>query len=119
PLSAVAAALGLNFDKDNADYVGWYDRIIEPLRAAGPAIVALDNIGHADDAKGRAKGVSAKGDKADLTFSVKTTDDGLLITARKVRSVRAAFKRDDTWLFDEATRHVTAIDQQAHTAFRP
>lgn len=122
PLSAVASALGLDFDRSNQEYVQWYDHIVEPLRSTGTAVVLLENVGHSEDARARAKGASAKNDKADLTFHcriVKEPEVGLLITAQKVRSVRAAFRRGDTWMFDEHHRRVVAQDQGERRAFRP
>lgn len=69
----------------------------------------LDNVGHAVEAKGRAKGASSKSDVADLTFAcaLQAGPTGLIVTARKVRSVRAPFKRGDTWVFDRDTQRVT------------
>jgi hypothetical protein len=114
PLSSVAAALDLDFDKSNADFVRFYDTLVRPLTAAGLAVVLLENIGHDTTAHTRPKGASAKQDRADLTFSCKLVpgDTGLLVTARKVRSVRAPFRRDDEWLFDRETQRV----ELAHTA---
>ena len=88
PISAVASALAQDFDKSNADFVGFFDRLIQPLVDRGVAVVLLENIGHATEARTRAKGASAKQDRADLTFScvLKTQPAGLIITARKVRS---------------------------------
>jgi uncharacterized protein len=109
PLSAVASALNLDFDKSNADFVRFYDRLIQPLVDGGRAVVMLENIGHAAEARSRAKGASAKQDRADLTFScaLRSNPTGLLITARKVRTVRAAFSRGDRWLFDRDSQRVT------------
>jgi hypothetical protein len=89
PLSTVASALDLDFDKSNTEFVAFYDRLVQPLVNRGVWTVMLDNIGHAIEAKTRAKGPSAKGDKADLTFScaLQPTPVGLVVTARKVRSV--------------------------------
>jgi hypothetical protein len=108
PLSAVASALDLDFDKSNADFVRFYDRLIQPLVDDGRAVVMLENIGHATEARSRAKGASAKQDRADLTFSctLRSNPTGLLITARKVRTVRAAFSRGDQWLFERDTQRV-------------
>ena len=109
PLSAVASALDLDFDKSNNDFVRFYDRTIQPLVDAGVSVVMLENIGHAIEARTRAKGASAKQDRADLTFScaLRANPTGLLLTARKVRTVRAAFSRGDQWLFDRDTQQVT------------
>src|SRR5439155_21810029 len=58
-------------------------------------------VGHAEEAKRRAKGASAKSDRADLTFSCSLSAEpaGLLLRAHKVRSIRASFARGDEWLF--------------------
>jgi len=109
PISSVASALDFDFDKSNAEFVTFYDRLIQPLVDRGVAVLLLDNIGHATEARSRAKGASAKQDRADLTFScvLKAHPASLIITARKVRSVRAPFKRGDEWLFDRETQTVT------------
>ena len=69
PLSAVASALDLDFDKSNAEFIRAYDRLVAPLTAGGVAVVLVDNVGHAIEAKARAKGVSAKQDRADAATS--------------------------------------------------
>jgi hypothetical protein len=101
PLSAVASALDLDFDKSNAEFIRFYDRLIQPLTRRGVTVILVDNVGHAEEAKSRAKGASAKSDRADLTFacSTATNPPGLAIKAVKVRSVRAGFQRGDEWLF--------------------
>jgi hypothetical protein len=125
PLSSVASALDLDFDKSNAEFVRFYDRLVQPLASVGVAVVMLDNIGHALEARGRAKGVSAKQDRADLTFSckLKTQPVGLIITAHKIRTVRAPFHRGDSWIFDRETQRVERSDshqeQDDDTPFRP
>ncbi|UGS37599.1 AAA family ATPase [Capillimicrobium parvum] len=43
PLSAVASALDLDFDSSNAEFVQFYDRLVQPLVGAGVAVVMLDN----------------------------------------------------------------------------
>jgi hypothetical protein len=108
PLSAVASALDLDFDKSNADYVRAFDRLLQPLTTRGATVVIVENIGHAEDAKRRAKGASAKGDRADLTFacSAVANPPGLAIKAQKVRSVRAPFQRGDEWLFERDTQRI-------------
>lgn len=108
PLSAVASTLDLDFDKSNAEYARFHDLFVQPLVAAGVAVVTLDNIGHAIEARSRAKGASAKQDRADLTFWCKTKAQpaGLIITAQKIRSVRAPFKRGDAWVFDRETQRI-------------
>jgi KaiC/GvpD/RAD55 family RecA-like ATPase len=108
PLSAVASALDLDFDKSNADYVRAFDRLFQPLTKLGVTVLIVENVGHAEDAKRRAKGASAKGDRADLTFacSAVTNPPGLAIKAQKVRSVRAPFQRGDEWLFERDTQRI-------------
>jgi hypothetical protein len=66
PLSAVESALGLNFEQRNTDFVAFYDRLIQPLTRRGVGVLLIDNIGHATEAKGRAKGASAKQDRVDI-----------------------------------------------------
>jgi hypothetical protein len=125
PLSSVASALGLDFDKSNAEFVTYYDRLVQPLVAAELLVVQLDNVGHDIDAKARAKGASAKGDRADLTFSCKLQahpEPSLLITAQKVRSIRAPHTRGDSWTFDRAAQRITANGPATAVdvpAFRP
>ncbi len=125
PLSAVASALDLDFDKNNAEFIRAYDRLVAPLTSSGVAVVLVDNVGHAVEAKARAKGVSAKQDRADLTFScaLSTNPVGLIVKAHKVRSIRAAFKRGDEWLFPRDTQ---TIEPRGHaeagadqSTFRP
>jgi hypothetical protein len=108
PLSTVAVVLDLDFDRSNAEFVRFYDRLVQPLAAADKAVVLLDNLGHAPEARSRAKGVSAKQDRADLTFAckLKTQPLGMVITAKKVRTVRAPFAHGDTWVFDRDTQQV-------------
>lgn len=124
PLSAVASALDLDFDKSNADFVRFYDRLVQPLVAAGLAVVLLENIGHALEARSRAKGASAKQDRADLTFSCKLRAQpvGLVITAHKIRTVRAPFHRGDSWTFDRETQRIERHDgteQDGESTWRP
>jgi len=118
PLSAVESAVGLNFEQRNTEYIRFFDRIVQPVTARGVSVVLIDNVGHAEEAKNRAKGASAKSDRADLTFSCALVSDGLLVKAHKIRSVRAAFSRGQTWLFVKATQ---MIETQAADAggFRP
>ncbi|MBA2238724.1 MAG: AAA family ATPase, partial [Lysobacter sp.] len=87
PLSSVAAALDLDFDTSNADFVAFYARLVQPLVTAGVAVPLLDNIGHDAEARNRPKGASAKRDCVDLEFAAKLQADpaGLLVTATKVR----------------------------------
>lgn len=124
PLSTVASTLGLDFDKSNSDYVDYFDRLIKPLTDRGMLVLQVDNIGHALEAKARAKGASAKQDKADVVLACKlrAAPTGLIVTARKVRSVRAPFKRGDSWTFDRDTQRIDRdVDHQADDAatFRP
>lgn len=123
PLSAVASALSLDFDKANAEFIEFYDKLIQPLVDRGLAVVMLDNLGHAIEAQGRAKGVSAKQDRADLLMSCKVSSapDGLLIVAKKVRTIRAPFARGTAWIFDDDHRRVTPASgtDKAADAFRP
>jgi hypothetical protein len=124
PLSAVASALDLDFDKSNAEYVRFHDALIQPLVARGAGVVLVDNVGHDPDAKSRAKGASAKQDRADLTFScsLSANPPGLIVKAGKVRSVRAPFRRGDEWLFVRDTQRIVSRergeDDHAST-FRP
>lgn len=124
PLSAVASALDLNFDQSNAEFVKFYDRLVQPLTTRGVTVVMVENVGHAIEAKSRAKGVSAKSDRADLTFSCSliSSPPGLVIRAHKVRTVRAAFQRGDEWIFDRETqtieRRLAAAGDRPET-FRP
>src|SRR5262249_39993354 len=124
PLSSVASALDLNFDQSNAEFVKFYDRLVQPLTVRGITVVIVENVGHALEAKSRAKGASAKQDRAALTFSCSliSPPPGLVIRAHKVRTVRAAFQRGDEWIFDRDTqtierRHTAAGDQPE--TFRP
>jgi archaellum biogenesis ATPase FlaH len=123
PISAVASALDLDFDKANADYIKFYDRLVAPLTSRGVAVILVDNVGHAEEAKARAKGASAKSDRADLTFSCSqsTNPPGLIIKAGKVRSVRAGFQRGDEWLFLKDPQRIVARghSEETHPAFRP
>ena len=108
PLSIVASALGLDFDKSNAEFTDFFARLIQPLVDARVCVVMLDNIGHAIEARTRAKGASSKADKADVTVSCKSVPAGLMLTIYKPRSERAPFNRGDTFTFDRDTRRITA-----------
>jgi hypothetical protein len=124
PLSAVESALGLNFEQSNRDYIGFYDRLVQPVVKRGVTVIAADNVGHAIEAKGRAKGASAKQDRADVTFacSLVAAPPGLLIRARKVRSARSPIRRDDEWIFHRDTQLVERRETgtaDAGVAFRP
>lgn len=81
----------------------------------------VDNVGHAEEARSRAKGVSAKSDRADLTFSCKAIADpaALVVRCQKVRSVRAAFRVGDEWIFDRETQRIERGDASAAEPFRP
>ena len=115
PLSAVGSALGLDFDKANAEVVQFFDRLIMPLTRQGVTVLIADNIGHAADAKTRAKGGSAKGDRADVVVSCARSSNpvGLILKAEKVRSIRAPFRRADEWLF---TRDEQVIERRTRKA---
>lgn len=122
PLSAVESALGLNFEQRNTDYIAFYDKLIQPLTRRGVIILKADNVGHALEAQSRAKGVSAKHDRADIALSCSLTSNpvGLRITAKKVRSSRAPFRRGDEWIFDRDTQTVRAAGEpEAEQPFRP
>jgi hypothetical protein len=111
----------LDFDKSNDDWVRFYDKLVRPLTAGGVTVLLLDNVGHADEAKRRAKGASAKSDRADLTFSCALCAEpvGLLIKAHKVRSVRAGFQRGDEWLFLKDTQRIEQRGTADRPVFRP
>jgi hypothetical protein len=121
PLSAVASALDFAFDKSNDEYIRFYDQLVQPLTTRGVAVVIVDNIGHAEDAKSRAKGASAKQDRADLTFSCSPSSSpiGLTIKAQKVRSVRAGHQRGDEWVFEKDTQRINRRGADGQTTFRP
>jgi hypothetical protein len=121
PLSAVASALDLNFDQSNSEFVTFYDRLVQPLTTRGVSVVMVDNIGHAEDAKSRAKGASAKSDRADLTFSCSSSASpvGLIVKAQKVRSVRAGHQRGDEWLFLKDTQRIERRGEDGRATFRP
>ncbi len=124
PLSAVASALDLDFDQRNSEFIRFYDRLVQPLTDRGVAVPMVDNVGHATEAKARAKGVSAKQDRADLTFScaLHTNPVGLIVKAHKVRSVRAPIARGDEWLFLRDTQEIERRDRPSgseDTTFRP
>jgi hypothetical protein len=124
PLSAVASAIDLDFDKSNAEYVRAFDTLVQPLTTRGLAVLIVDNIGHDLAAKRRAKGASAKGDRADVTLScsASTNPAGLAIRAHKVRSVRAPFRRGDEWLFTRDTQRIVRREgssPEAASTFRP
>lgn len=115
PLSTAASALDLNFYDSNADFVRFYDRLVQPLVDVGVAVVMLDNIGHDPSTHNRAKGASAKGDRADLTFSCRLQPQplGLVLVAHKVRSVRTAFSSGARWIFDRDTQSVEYLGAEA------
>lgn len=120
PISAVASALDADFDKSNAEYNAAFDRLFQPLTARGLLVGALDNIGHSLEAKHRAKGASAKADRADVTFTCVPSPNpiGLIIRIGKVRSIRAPFARGDEFLFDRDTQRIQAHGG-ATDAWRP
>jgi hypothetical protein len=112
PLSHVASALGLDFDS-NTEYARFHDTLVGPLTRAGVTVLTADNIGHADDAKTRPKGASAKGDRADVSLSCARAANppGLAIKAAKVRSVRAGIARGDEWLFVHDTLRIVSRER--------
>jgi hypothetical protein len=105
----------LELEDKNEDYRRFYGRLIEPLRKHGTAVVMLDNIGHAEDARNRPRGASSKMDKADLMFSCVAQDDpgALRMTLRKRRTVRSSLRVGDAWECDEATQTVKALGRAA------
>jgi hypothetical protein len=124
PLSAVAAALNLDFDNSNAEYVSAHERLFQPLITRGLVVLSLDNVGHAIEAKGRAKGVSAKQDRADITCSCSNVANppGLVVRVGKVRSVRAPFARNDEWIFLRDSQRIQSRTGEHHPDtddFRP
>ncbi|HEY4895402.1 MAG TPA: hypothetical protein VII01_04870 [Solirubrobacteraceae bacterium] len=123
PLSAVAAALDFDFDKSNREYVLFHGRLIQPLVSRGVSVAIVDNVGHAIEAKSRAKGASAKGDLSDVLIACSPHPHGLLVNVRKVRSVRAPFRRGDAWLFREREQSVEPFEREqaerVATSFRP
>jgi hypothetical protein len=124
PLSAVASALDMDFDRSNTEFIRFYDTLIAPLTNRGVTVALPDNIGHAIEAKGRAKGASAKSDRADLTFPCSKAPHGLVIKAQKVRTIRAGFKTGDQWLFDRDTlqirpQHASETSSEPDGGFRP
>ncbi len=123
PLSAVASALDLDFENSNAEYVAFHARLIEPLTRHGLPVALVDNIGHGDTARARAKGASAKQDKADVVLACTSTSSGLAVRASKVRSIRAPFRKGDEWTFDRATLRIApraaSTPEPERPAFRP
>src|ERR1035441_7324441 len=121
PASAVASGLDLDFDKSNSDWVRFYHRLVQAVTALGVTVVILDNVGHAADAKKRAKGASAKGDLADLSFHCTTSANppGLRITADKVRSIRAPHRKGDSWLVVKETQRIEACEPDSGTEDAP
>ena len=101
PLSAVESALDLNFEQRNSHYVAFHDKLVKPVTAKGVTVALIDNIGHAIEARSRAKGASAKADRADLTFSCRLVPSpaALVVKLHKVRSVRTAHRHGDEWIF--------------------
>jgi hypothetical protein len=122
PLAAVASALDRDFE-NNAEYVAFHARLVEPLTRQGIPVVLVDNVGHGDTARTRAKGASAKQDKADVLLTCTSISGGLAIQARKVRSIRAPFRKGDEWAFDRATLRIapraTSTPEPERPAFRP
>ncbi len=48
----VAATLDHDFDKSNAEFVQFYDTLVQPLVTAGSTGVFFENVGHALEAQG-------------------------------------------------------------------
>lgn len=129
PVSTVAAALGFDFDTSNANYVAYHEKLIKPLVERGLIVLQADNIGHALEARSRAKGASAKEDKADVILACKLLQEAaaLALRVRKVRAVRAPFHRGDEWVFYRDTQRIERAGggaseegaDTAKTAFRP
>jgi hypothetical protein len=118
PLSAVASALDRDFE-NNAEYVAFHARLIEPLTRHGLPVALVDNVGHGDTARARAKGASAKQDKADVVLVCASTSSGLAVRASKVRSIRAPFRKGDEWTCDRATLRITPRAASAVEPERP
>jgi hypothetical protein len=124
PLAAAASAVDLDFEQGNEPFNRFYDRLIAPITARGVTVLLLDNIGHNPDAKARAKGASAKEQRADIALACRLTGTppGLAIEARKVRSARAPFTRGHEWLFHKDSQHITdrgATRPEDAPPFRP
>ena len=109
PLSTVASVLDLDFDKSNAEFVRFYDRLVQPLAAAGVAVVMLENIGHAIEARGRAKGASAKADRPDLTFIVQAPREsrGARVDRGQGADRPRCVQARRPWTFDRDTQRVS------------
>jgi hypothetical protein len=120
PLSSVAAALDHDYES-NSDYVAFYSKLVQPLVERGIVVILIDNIGHSEDARHRAKGASAKQDKADLRFTCipKASPEALILKAKKVRSVRADIKRGDEWIIAKDTQELVRVDASSKTAPTP
>lgn len=109
PLSAIGSALELNFDGSNAEFASFFDRLVRPLTGSGGlAVTMLENVGHALDARERAKGASAKQDRADLVLSCKllSSPPALSVRLTKVRAVRAPFRRGDEWIIRRDSQRI-------------
>lgn len=106
PLSAVESATGLNFEQRNSDFVRFYDVLVQPCIKRGVSFVLPDNVGHAIEARNRAKGASAKQDRADLTLSCRPVPNGLAIRVGKVRSIRSGLRHGDEWVFIRDTQTI-------------
>jgi hypothetical protein len=122
PLSSVAGALGFDFDKGNSDYTKFYDRLVQPLADVGVCVALVDNIGHSQETSARAKGASAKNDKADLLFSCRSVHDGLAIRCQKSRPIRATVRENDEWIFERDSQRIEQRTKDADgtaPSFRP
>jgi hypothetical protein len=126
PVSAAESALAMDFES-NPEWIRFYDALIQPLTDRGVTVALIDNIGHAKEARRRAKGASAKEDRADLTFSCGPSANpvGVIVKACKVRSARAPHQRGDEWLCRKDTQVVERLtpragkDPERSMGFRP
>lgn len=108
PYSTAGDAAGLDLVSRDQDAVAFHERLVKPIVAHGGTVLIPDNIGHSPEARRRVKGASGKQDKADVVLVCTPRKGELLeIRATKVRSVRAPFKRGDTWIFDREHLEVT------------
>ena len=115
PLSAVASTLDLNFDS-NADYLNFHDKLVEPLKAHGLAVLLLDNIGHGGDAQKRPSGASAKINRPDLVIACRGQSGELTLEVTKRRSVRSPVRRGDKWAFSVATQQIAKLANNSGAA---
>lgn len=99
PVNESCNSVGLD-DEKNPDWAQFRAKVIWPLREAGVAVVALDNVGHTEG--GRPKGASQKINSADVALSGRgLRRTALVFTCTKRRSMRARFTRGDAWIAHE------------------